>query len=200
MKAVWEPNGEQWDYKMLWAACCLCFFAFMRAGELTVPSDDSFDPSVHLCVSDISVDHPSRPSMIKVKIKQSKTDPFRKGVDLFVGTASDALCPVAAVLAYIAVRGTDAGPLFRFQDGRFLTRNSHFVSIKIGRMKLWHCVQSLGAQSKLSSCGKHSHAFYVVSRAAAAGTIMVYSVFFCTKVSCYTMIDMTTLTIQSHTA
>ena len=87
-----------------------------------MPSDRDFDPSVHLCVGDIAIDDPAQPSMLRVTIKQSKTDPFRKGVQLFVGRTSSPLCPVAAVLDYLTVRGTEPGPLFRYQDGRLLTR------------------------------------------------------------------------------
>ena len=118
MKEVWEPTGGEWDSKLLWAACCLCFFAFLRAGETTVPSDKDFDPSVHLCVGDVAIDDPAQPSMFRVTIKQSKTDPFRKGVNLFVGRTYSPVCPVAAVLDYLAVRGTEPGPLFRYEDGR----------------------------------------------------------------------------------
>ena len=130
MKAKWEPSGGQGDAKMLWAACCLCFFAFLRMGEMTVPSDDTFDPSVHLGVGDIAVDDPSHPSMLRVTVKQSKTDPFRKGVNLFVGRATTALCPVAAMLDYLAVRGMEPGPLFRFQDGRCLTRQRFAAAVR----------------------------------------------------------------------
>ncbi len=58
--------------------------------------------------------------MIRVTIKQSKTDPFRKGIDLFIGKTESDLCPVAAILGYLVARGSQPGPLFVFQDGRFL--------------------------------------------------------------------------------
>ena len=60
--------------------------------------------------------------MIKITIKQSKTDPFRKGVSIFLGKTGVDLYPVSAMLRYLIIRGKQPGPLFCFQDGRFLTR------------------------------------------------------------------------------
>ena len=39
-----------------------------------------------------------------------------------VGRTNTKLRPVAAVLAYVAVRGSGSGLLFKFQDGRLLTK------------------------------------------------------------------------------
>ena len=64
---------------MLWAACCLGFFGFLRAGEFTVASKEEFDSERHLSVADVAVDSVTAPAMIRVRLKQSKTDPFRKG-------------------------------------------------------------------------------------------------------------------------
>ena len=122
IRSVWEPTGLEWSTKLLWAACCLAFFGFMRAGELTAPSTSSYDPSVHLCLGDIAIDNPRAPTRIQVSIKQSKTDPFRNGVQLFVGKTGTKLCPVAATLDFLRMRGSTAGFLFRFEDGSFLTR------------------------------------------------------------------------------
>ena len=122
LKEVWSPTGRERDTKLIWAACCLCFFGFMRAGELSVPSDGAYDPTVHLSVADLALDCPRRPSFVRVRIKQSKTDPFRKGIDLFVGATGNDLCPVAAVLDFLQARGTEPDPLFLFADGRVLTR------------------------------------------------------------------------------
>ena len=130
LKEVWSPSGAERDTKLIWAACCLCFFAFLRAGELTVPSDSAYDSSVHLSVGDIAVDDSRRPSFLRITIKQSKTDPFRKGVDLFVGRTGSDLCPVAAVLDFLQVRGMSPGPLFLFEDGRPLTRQRFVVLVR----------------------------------------------------------------------
>ena len=100
---------------MLWAACCLGFFAFLRAGEFAVPSDTEFDEEVHLTWNDVSIDDPGSPSFLRVHIKQSKTDPFREGTYLYVGRTGTELCPVAAILDYMCLRGQGRGPLFRFK-------------------------------------------------------------------------------------
>ena len=94
------------------------FFAFMHSGELTVPSGTVFGPAKHLTPQDISVDDCQNPSAL---LKSSKMDHTRQGVDLFVGRTYNPLCPVVAMLRYLAVRGVDNGPLFRFQDGTPLT-------------------------------------------------------------------------------
>ena len=130
IKAIWEAKGHDPDLVMLWAAACLGFFAFLRAGEMTVPSDTGFDPGVHLSYGDIAVDNPRTPTVMRVTIKQSKTDPFRRGIDLFLGKTSTDLCPVAAMLNYLVVRRPQEGPLFTFQDGRFLTRQRLVTALR----------------------------------------------------------------------
>ena len=112
---------------MLWVAATLCFFAFLRMGEAVVPSDPGFDARTHLAYGDIRVNSTSNPSWMEVHIKQSKCDQLSKGVTLTVGATHMDICPVAAMLGYLVEWGSSPGPLFRFADGRYLTRN-RFVS------------------------------------------------------------------------
>ena len=102
---------------MLWAACTVAFFGFLRAGEFTVDSVAAFDPERHLSPDDVSTDSLENPSFVKLRIKQSKTDPFRRGVSIVLGRKHTDLCPVEALLAYLARRRFVPGPLFTFENG-----------------------------------------------------------------------------------
>ena len=63
----------------------MCFFGFLRCGEIVVPSDSTFDATSHLAAGDVQVDNTSNPQYIQVNIKVSKTDPFRQGVFVYLG-------------------------------------------------------------------------------------------------------------------
>ena len=78
---------------MLWAASYLCFFAFLHVGAITVPNDTTYDPKVHLSVDDIAVNRVQQPTILQITIKQIKTDPFWKGVDLIMGRVTSTLYP-----------------------------------------------------------------------------------------------------------
>ena len=107
---------------MLWAAACIGFFGFLRAGEFTVPSAEAYDPDTHLNLSDIALDSHTSPSVVRVSIKQSKTDPFRQGVDIFIGRSGSTVCPVQALIQYLGLRSSAPGPLFVLSSGVPLTR------------------------------------------------------------------------------
>ena len=64
------------------------------------------------------------PTVVRVHIKASKTDPFQQGVYVYLGATGNDLCPVAAVSAYLAVRGRKPGPFFRFACGTALTQEA----------------------------------------------------------------------------
>ena len=57
---------NSWDHVMLWAACCLGFFGFLRAGEFTTNS--TFDPSIHLTAGDVQADSLVDPTCFRVGI------------------------------------------------------------------------------------------------------------------------------------
>jgi len=58
MKLAWQQLPNMWDATMLWAAATMCFFGFLRSGEVVVPRDNTFDPNVHLVKGDVKVKTP----------------------------------------------------------------------------------------------------------------------------------------------
>lgn len=110
------------DHCMFWVACKLAFFGFLRSAEFTVPNLASFSPSIHLGLDDVAVDSVLSPSCLRIRIKASQTDPFRKGVFLHIGWGEFPLCEIRSLLAYLTLRGNAPGPLFLFWDRRPLTR------------------------------------------------------------------------------
>ena len=129
IRVQWCSSWDHHDTMMLWAAFCVGFFGFLRAGEFTV-SEGSFDPGSHLSFEDIALDCHFNPSVILIHLKASKTDPFRQGVDVVIGKTGDDLCPVQAAVRYLAVRGNGLGPLFMFSDGRYLSRDRLVSSLR----------------------------------------------------------------------
>ena len=145
------------DFVMLWAACCMGFFGFMRAGEFSVTHVSEFDPASSLCLGDIAVDRHQDPSVVQVRLKQSKTDPFHRGVSIYLGRTQTDLCPVVAILAYIAVRPAVNGPLFVFKDGSFLTRDRLVSAIR----------RALSAAG-INTTGFSGHSFWIGAATTAA--------------------------------
>ena len=82
---------------------------------MTTSEVGEFNPGQHLTVRDVTVDDINNPRVVSVRIKQSKTDHFRHGTSIVLSRTDLPLCPVAALLAYLVVRGNSDGPLFLFK-------------------------------------------------------------------------------------
>ena len=115
LRQAWEDEEPRRNGRMLWAACCVGWFGFLRA---------PFDPALHLSLADLQVDNWRSPEWIKVRIKKSKTDPFRLGTTICLGKTGEDLCPVAAILSYLVERTLLPGPLFVFANGRPLRKDA----------------------------------------------------------------------------
>ena len=103
---------------------------FFRSGEITLSTVDGYDKGTHLNCDDISVYSITNPQMLKIRLKSSKTDPFRTGIDVFIGQTDCPLCPVAAMLAYLSYRRSSPGPILTFNDGRPLTQSMFVEAVK----------------------------------------------------------------------
>lgn len=151
--ALWSNHPISFDKVMLWAAFCTGFFGFMRSGEFT------FSASGHegLSVDDIAIDSRQDPQIMTILLRRSKTDPFGTGTRLYLGRTGNKLCPISAMLAYLAIRPHVAGPLFILQDGTPLTR---------GRL-VTHLRQAL-SQLNVNATNFSGHSFRIGAATAAA--------------------------------
>ncbi len=145
--------------KMVWAAICLAFFGFLRTSEFT--HDSPLQENQPLSPSDIQF-LPTRlnPPHMTVKIRGSKTDPFRKGIQITIGATESQICAVKAMKDYLQYRGSHPGPLFLYSDGKTLSRGLFVSEVK---QFLAFC----GHNSK--SYNGHSFRIYAATSAAAKG-------------------------------
>ena len=124
LREVWGKEAHRADNIMLRAVCCMCFYGFLRSGEATLTSGQEFDQEADLSEGDVALDDLVNPTVIRVHIEASKTEPFRQGVFVYLGATGNNLCPVAAVSAYLAIWGREPGLFFRFASGAALTQEA----------------------------------------------------------------------------
>lgn len=130
IKSSLATQARSYGNILLWAACCVGFFGFLRCGEFLVPDSATFDPHSHLSLHDISLDTSASCWVIMLYIKTSKTDQFHQGCSVALGSTGSDLCPVAALLDYLAVRGKAAGPLFQLENGQPLKRRTFTTQVQ----------------------------------------------------------------------
>ena len=160
LQAALRPQfTDSVDNVMLWAAFTLAFFGFLRCSEFTCNSP--FDATYHLSRTDI-IFHPNilHAESYDVVIKRSKTDPFRCGCRLTIGSSYNKLCPVRAMKTYLLQSPSEQTlhPLFKFKSGDPLTRTA--LTSHLRRL-----LQDYGLDGKLYV----SHSFRI-GAATAAGS------------------------------
>ena len=94
-----------------------------------------------------------------VRLKVSKTDPFRQGQTIVIGKTNSLLCPISAMVAYLNSRplSSDSGPLFTYVSGGLLTRE-----------KLTRETRLLISKEGLESRGFAGHSFRIGAATTAA--------------------------------
>lgn len=107
---------------MIWAACCTAYFGLLRVSEFTTPSPNHASSIPALLISDIALDSHTTPQLVRITLQQSKTDQFRQGTHIYLGKTGHQVCPVMALIQYLARRGDKPGPLFILPDNKSLTR------------------------------------------------------------------------------
>ena len=134
LRKSWSPWTDK-NGAMLWEAACMCFFGFLRCGEVVIASDSNFDPEIHMSLEDIRVDSHVNPSYIEVNIKASKTDPFRQGVN---GSNVQGFMPSKCNLALSSLTRGRTRPFFQVRGWKGIDKRTLCIFGK-GCPEVWGC-------------------------------------------------------------
>ena len=107
---------------VLWAIACTAFFGFFRLGELLPEKAAPANPALAFSWDDVAIDDQANPQVIRLHLRHSKCDQFGNGADIFLGRTGAGVCPVAALLGYMVVRGDRPGIFFCKADGHTVTK------------------------------------------------------------------------------
>ena len=76
--------------------------------------------------------------------------PFRQGVTLQIGVTGGGLCAAAAILHYMVARGSAAGPLFCWGDGRYLTEDRFVKTVRVAFTRAGYKAATVQVSKKLN--------------------------------------------------
>lgn len=150
------------DELVLKTAMSCAFFGCLRAGEICITGNGSFDQNVHLSQTDVIIDTYNH--AISLKLKRSKTDKLDKGVLVNIGCSQVEVCAHCYMLKMLdGIKVSNSVPLFSVCGGSPLSRD-YFCSIT--RL----CLSMLGIDPALYS----GHSFRAGS-ATSAGNVELSS-------------------------
>ena len=129
---------------MLWSAFTTAFYGFLRASEY-----------VNLCWNDVTHNE----DQMAITLHQSKTDPFRRGLNVHLFKTTSSTCPLKAFKRYKdSVTNTSANSSL-YRTGRF-TPLSHSAVTRV--------IRQLLSQAGLNSSEYVSHSFRIGAATTAA--------------------------------
>ena len=141
--------------RLLWPAFTVAFYGFLRASEFTSSTPIG---ATTLTWNDIEIS----PSYILIRLRQSKTDPYRRGCSITLAATGTSTCPCKALCHYaniISPRNQE-DPLF--SAGQFSPLMREHLTTAIRRL-----LDQAGINSQMYAI--HSFRIGAATTAAAAG-------------------------------
>ena len=123
---------DNYTNSLMKAVLLSAYFGFLRCGEFTVSKN--FQPDVNMTFDDIRLFD----DYLTLHLKQSKTDPFRKGITLMIFRTGSSLCAYTAVVKYLCLRNSCFPSLISHSDPFFVTAQGKPLSrsIYVNHLKL----------------------------------------------------------------
>ena len=101
---------------MIWVTYCTAYFGLVRVSKFFASSPNHISSYyfTDLLLSYLAIDSPIVPHIIRIILKQSKTDQYRLGTHIYLGRTSHQVCPVKALIRYLDRRGGRPGQLLYY--------------------------------------------------------------------------------------
>lgn len=160
---------------LLEAAFITSFCGFLRCSEITT-SQHGFDQTLNVCLSDVTF----ADTQIELRLKSSKTDPFRRGISipLFKNDLNNKLCPHTALSKYLVLRNkffpcqsAPSLPFFLTETGEAMCRSFFVLHTKQILFRLGYNASffsghsyRIGASSTAAVCRLEDHLICTLGR------------------------------------
>ena len=107
--SVLSKKTDTYFNEMMWGGLLHGIPWFLCSSEFTVPTQ--YDPNIQSSLSDVTLDQRHPPTIMYVYTSS-----------VYMGRTYKHICPVQAVISYLAMQDSYSGPIFMPLDGMMLTR------------------------------------------------------------------------------
>ena len=128
LETLTQVCRSDFEFVLFKTAFTLAFFAFLRVGEFAKTQCN--DMSKIISIYDISC-YGSPVSKVMVRIRSSKNDQTGQGASVvLVRNNQQEICPVTAIMEFLAIRPNQSGPFFIHFDGSPLSSGQFAAILK----------------------------------------------------------------------
>ena len=166
--AASHSSLDEFGKTTLWAACCTGFLGFMQLGEFTCSRANQ---GATICHSDVAIDSHANLSVVRIFLARAKIDPFGHGVHIYLGRTNTAVCPVTAILRFLAIRPVRDDSLFIWSNGSPLTQQQFVRAVRtiLGEANVDQTAYSghsfrIGTATSAARAGIPSHVIKMLGR------------------------------------
>ena len=107
-----SSQADNYYNLMIWAACCTAYFGLLRVSEFIASSPNHSNSFTDMLLSGIAIDSYAAPQVIRITLKQSRTNQYKQGTHIYLGRTSHQVYPVKVLICYLDRHRGRPGPLY----------------------------------------------------------------------------------------